>query len=349
MADYWLQAWTLSDFSGALAANTTGTQGFSIVGTSTVLDGSATQTPVQVTDDDAQFEDMYLETGNITTLTQPLTLDGTTYPAGSGIEAEYYLTTDDVPSITLVVARIGDGTSNSGENLLVFTTGGELVPGQTYTFTSAGDDAQITYSTICFAGGTLIDTDIGPRLVEDLMPGDLVMTLDRGLQPLAWVGRREFSAADLMFNPHLKPVRVQRGSLAPDMPSADLVVSPQHRIFVTDWRAELYFGQRDCLVAAHALVNDTNILRDHSGAGVTYHHLMFDRHEIVQANGLWAESLHPSDEALKSVTSDQRAELLEIFPELAYTTTAFDTARMVLRPRDATVLRHSGSQNRAVL
>ncbi|MFA5582109.1 MAG: Hint domain-containing protein, partial [Paracoccaceae bacterium] len=37
---------------------------------------------------------------------------------------------------------------------------------------------------LCFTPGTLIDTPDGPRLVEDLRPGDLVLTADHGAQPL---------------------------------------------------------------------------------------------------------------------------------------------------------------------
>ena len=37
-----------------------------------------------------------------------------------------------------------------------------------------------------YAPGTMIDTPVGPRAVETLVPGDSVMTLDRGPQPIIW-------------------------------------------------------------------------------------------------------------------------------------------------------------------
>ena len=49
-------------------------------------------------------------------------------------------------------------------------------------------------------------TATGPRPVEELVPGDLVLTKDRGLQPLAWTGRRRFSLADQLAQPALVPV-----------------------------------------------------------------------------------------------------------------------------------------------
>ncbi|MCU0816565.1 MAG: Hint domain-containing protein, partial [Cypionkella sp.] len=47
------------------------------------------------------------------------------------------------------------------------------------------DVAFVTLNTIaCFTLGTRIDTVDGPRPVEALVPGDLVLTRDHGPQPL---------------------------------------------------------------------------------------------------------------------------------------------------------------------
>jgi hypothetical protein len=49
----------------------------------------------------------------------------------------------------------------------------------------------LTVETIpCFVAGTMIDTIDGPRTVDGLIPGGMVMTRDDGTQPLRWIGRR---------------------------------------------------------------------------------------------------------------------------------------------------------------
>ena len=75
--------------------------------------------------------------------------------------------------------------------------------------------------------------------------------------------------------------------LANDRP---LLVSPLHRILMSDWRVELLTGEPRALIAARDLVNDRDIVRQRGG-WVTYVHILFDRHQIVYAEGAESESL----------------------------------------------------------
>lgn len=149
---------------------------------------------------------------------------------------------------------------------------------------------------ICFAEGTAIDTEIGPRPVESLRPGDAVATFDNGMQPLRWIGSRRLGADDLRARPDFRPVRIAAGALGGGLPWADLTVSPQHRIRLADWRTELLYGHPEVLVPARALVDGAGI-RVADRDSVTYYHLLFDRHELVTSNGAVSESLHPGDMA----------------------------------------------------
>ncbi|MGB3317169.1 MAG: Hint domain-containing protein [Albidovulum sp.] len=64
---------------------------------------------------------------------------------------------------------------------------------------------------ICFAKDSLIDTDLGPRPVETIREGDLVVTQENGLQPVRWIGRRSLDSLDLARHPQLLPVRIAAG------------------------------------------------------------------------------------------------------------------------------------------
>ena len=182
----------------------------------------------------------------------------------------------------------------------------------------------------CFVSGTLIRTPGGDRLVEDLQPGDLVETRDRGAQPLKWVGARSVPGLG-----DFAPVRLARGALGN---IRTLFVSPQHRILLTGWRAELFAGQPEVLAAATHLVNDSTI-RAVQMDRVTYHHIMFDRHEVIEAEGLACESLFPGDQIMGQDRA-LRGEIEALFPELAGPNGvhAWKTARRVVKRPEARLI-----------
>ena len=62
---------------------------------------------------------------------------------------------------------------------------------------------------VCFAAGTLIETNKGQIAVEHLKAGDLVTTRDAGMQPIRWIGSRKVSAAALAANANLYPIRIK--------------------------------------------------------------------------------------------------------------------------------------------
>ena len=191
---------------------------------------------------------------------------------------------------------------------------------------------------ICFTPGTQILTGRGPVAVETLGPGDLVMTRDNGLQPLRWVGSRKLSYAELLARPEFQPVRIGAGALAGAGPDRSMLVSPQHRVLVEGARAEMYFGESEVLVPAKHLIGLAEITRALPAEGVTYIHILFDRHEIVQSDGIWTESFQPAERTLNALDAAARAEVLELFPDLADDTTGFPAARLSLKAHEAKVL-----------
>ncbi|MEM7613902.1 MAG: Hint domain-containing protein [Pseudomonadota bacterium] len=181
---------------------------------------------------------------------------------------------------------------------------------------------------VCFTSGTRILTAEGEIAVEELAEGDLVMTRDHGLQPVRWVGARTVAAEGA-----LAPVVLKAGAMGN---TRDLAVSPAHRMMLSDWRAEAMFGQAEVLVTAKQLLcRDDVHLRE--GGEVTYHHVLFDQHEIIFAEGAATESFQPSQAAISNLEAATRAEVLALFPELAEAK-AGATVRPTLTELDAQAL-----------
>ncbi len=183
-------------------------------------------------------------------------------------------------------------------------------------------DEDDNVTIICFAEGTDLACLGGPCAVENLSVGDRVLTMDNGYQTVRWIGSRTVPASD-----QFAPIVIAKGALGADR---DLVVSPQHRVLVSDWRAQLMFGETEHLVAAKHLINGDTVYRKPGGT-VTYFHILFDQHEIVFSNGVPTESFHPAKPSIDGLEDDARTELLSLFPELATAATFGDAARPTLR------------------
>lgn len=197
----------------------------------------------------------------------------------------------------------------------------------------------------CFVAGTLIRTVSGEVAIEDLKVGDLVWTADHGPQPLRWVGGSKVSAAVLRALPNLRPIRIRAGALGAGQPVSDLLVSPQHRVLVRSQIAQRMFGAPEVLVAAKHLLALDGIEVAEDCTEVTYYHILFDRHAVVQSNGAQTESLYTGPQALKSISAAARDEILLLFPELGQMDYRPEPARPLTKGREGRKLAERHAQN----
>jgi hypothetical protein len=172
----------------------------------------------------------------------------------------------------------------------------------------------------------------GARRAGDLQPGDLVMTVDSGLQPLRWIGRRLSPAGG-----RSRAVRFKAGAHGNDR---DVIVAPQHRVVLRSAQADALFSAREVLVSAQDMVNGDTIVEERL-SDLCFVHLLFDQHELIYAEGLKTESVYPGRDGHGALSEAGRAELTLLFPDLARLLdkhTYGPAARLVLRKFEADVL-----------
>ncbi|MCR9148164.1 MAG: Hint domain-containing protein, partial [Rhodobacteraceae bacterium] len=266
----------------------------------------------------------------------------------SGGEGDDVFTLEDLDTTGTGDAAIsitgGEGGETNGDTLqltpdvtfddITFTNTDDAAGGLSGSFTM-GDGTAVTFSEIeniiCFTPGTRILTGQGERPVETLRIGDLVVTRDQGLRPIRWIGKRTVTGQG-----RFAPVRV--GANALDGSRGGLLVSQQHRILFTGYRAELLFGDPEVLVAAKHLVDGRDVVEEPCDK-VTYIHIMFDHHEVIYADGIATESFHAGDIGMSAVSEAAREELFEIFPELRSAPGQhLETARQCLKRHEARLL-----------
>ncbi|MEP5732285.1 MAG: Hint domain-containing protein [Sulfitobacter sp.] len=236
----------------------------------------------------------------------------------------------------------------AGEDTTVLPTtasiGDSLVRQADGTYTPTTSPTPGT-SIVCFCDGTEILTDTGLRLIEDLSIGDLVFCKDKGFKPIRWIGRRWFDLTQEL-DPSLVPIRFEKGALGPQLPTQDLFLSPNHCVQIEHSLCSLYFAVPEMFFPAKHLVGIQGINKsDKTVFG--YFHILFDDHEMIQANGIWAESLFFGDTAKIVMGSEKRQELLSVFPELTATASKFQTRLPVSKKHEATIFTQMVNQHEA--
>lgn len=163
---------------------------------------------------------------------------------------------------------------------------------------------------VAFCTGTMITLAGGAqRAIEALQPGDRVLTRDSGPQPLRFVGR-----ANLRALGSFAPVVISAGTLGNE---GDLVVSPHHRVFLYQRGARRLGDTAELLVQAKHLVDGESVWR-REGGYVDYYSLVFDRHEIIYAEGIPCESLQVSEATMQMMPEALAQSLRAEFPGLAH-------------------------------
>jgi hypothetical protein len=172
----------------------------------------------------------------------------------------YYSDTSDAPLGSMQTVTLSHAINNIGN----------------YTTTTLGQD---TIDVTCFYVGTGIRTPDGETAVEKLKPGDLVLTSAGVAAPVRWLGRQTIST---IFSDKLRvlPIRIKEGALSANTPCRDLLISPDHAIFLDG-----------VLVQASALVNGVSIIREKNvPAKFKYYHVELGEHSLIIANGAPVES-----------------------------------------------------------
>lgn len=167
---------------------------------------------------------------------------------------------------------------------------------------------------VCFASGTLIETPDGPRLIDDLRQGDLIITVDDGPQPVVWMtsSRHVWPGSEEKF----KPVEIKAGAFGDGLPRVTLLVSPQHHFLLADPNCYRLFGMPEVIAPAKGLVDLPGVRAMAGKKSVTYFHLMLAKHSLLIAGGVYSESFYPGPTAIKMLGDEKREELFALFPLL---------------------------------
>jgi hypothetical protein len=136
----------------------------------------------------------------------------------------------------------------------------------------------------CFLRGTRIRTDDGYRPIERLSAGDRVIAHFAKLAPIRTVSSftLERTGPGGSWAGPLRPVRIRRGALGDNVPTADVCLTAAHAVL-----------RGGVLVPVGSLLNGTSIVLEPADGHPTleFFHIELEGHDVLDAEGAPCESL----------------------------------------------------------
>jgi hypothetical protein len=210
------------------------------------------------------------------------TVTGNTSASGLGTIAITGFTANDTIDLTGFAATSGTFASNT----LVLTDASSAqatlhiqgaFTNSDFQFTPDGSGGTEVTAT-CYAAGTRILTPTGEVPIERLREGDLVQTVSGRTQPIRWIGHRRVDFRRHPERRRILPVRIAAHAFGPGQPKRDLLLSPDHAVFL-----------EDVLIPVRHLIDGRTVVQIECQV-MTYYHIELPRHDVVLADGLPAES-----------------------------------------------------------
>ncbi len=186
------------------------------------------------------------------------------------------------------------------------------------------------FQTVGLARGSHITTSNGDVAVEYLQVGDRILTGDNGFQPVRWIGKRLITYKDAGFKTTFAPIRLGAHSLGTGLPNRDLLISQRHRILIQVDASKRTKGSTSVLASAKFLTELPDVSIDADLEVVEYFYLLFDKHEIIFAEGLALESLYFGKQALRMLSNKQKRQIYKLFPQ--YSPTLHDNEISLMKP-----------------
>ncbi len=205
-----------------------------------------------------------------------ITADIVGYTAGDTIiiggatidSADYFATEPGTGELVL---------SDNGAVVTVLGLSGDYT-GDSFIAAPLFGNTEVLMSAPCFAAGTKLLTADGEVAVEQLAIGALVPVMGVGVVPIKWIGFRQVICRNHPAPRDVWPVRVRAGAFGDNVPHRDLLLSPDHAVFLDG-----------TLIPVRYLINDATIVQE-AADSVTYWHVELARHEVLLAEGLACES-----------------------------------------------------------
>ncbi|MAY86595.1 MAG: hypothetical protein CML02_07770 [Pseudooceanicola sp.] len=165
-----------------------------------------------------------------------------------------------------------------------------------------------------FSRGTLIDTDMGPVAVEDLLPGDRIITAEDREQTLLWKG----SCMIVPGRPgpqgrNMRLTRITADAFGMQRPPAFVVAGHAARLLYTPAHMRGAAKGAQMLTPVQEFVDGLNVIETAPPAAVELFHICLRHHSTIRIGGLDFETYHPGPNAGRALSHQMKSLYFSMF------------------------------------
>ncbi|MGI9370079.1 MAG: Hint domain-containing protein [Ruegeria sp.] len=165
-----------------------------------------------------------------------------------------------------------------------------------------------------FTRGSLVETDQGPMAIEDLLPGDKVLTQDGEAETVLWKGSVTLLPGRADSRGRTRPLtRIMADTFGMQKPMSGVIAGPSARLLATPSHLRRLAAGGPLLTPASEFQDGMGIIETIPPTPVELFHICLRRHAVIRIDGLQFETYHPGVNAVKLISHSLRSIYLNLF------------------------------------
>lgn len=168
-----------------------------------------------------------------------------------------------------------------------------------------------------FTRGSLVETETGPLAIEDLLPGNTVLTQDGSSQTVLWKGSVTLIPGREDSRGRTRPLtRIMADTFGMQKPMSGVIAGPAARLLGTPAHMRHLHGGSEILTPVHEFQDGMSVIETLPPTPIELFHICLKRHSVIKVDGLQFESYHPGINAVRQVSHSLRSIYLNLFAHI---------------------------------
>ncbi|WP_050604800.1 Hint domain-containing protein [Ruegeria sp. 6PALISEP08] len=168
-----------------------------------------------------------------------------------------------------------------------------------------------------FSRGSLVETEHGPVAIEDLMPGDTVLTQDGNSQTVLWKGSVTLIPGREDSRGRTRPLtRIMPDTFGMQKPMSGVIAGPAARIVGAPAHLRHLHGGEPILTRVSEFQDGMGVIETMPPTPVELFHICLKRHSVIRVDGLQFETYHPGVNAVRMISHSLRSIYLNLFAHI---------------------------------